>query len=303
MKKSYLWVIIVIMASLLSIQSVLAVPAWKTQPTTPTTSPTTPITTAAPTSNVPPQITSISLEPDPVNFDGKIKCSVTPFDANGDTVTITYQWTSTGRCNLSKIQGNVVDLSTSECESDGDVITCVATPSDSKVKGIASQDSVIIESKSINWEMIGVILVILGGLVTWFISRLVRGKTAKYMTDIDGAYNKYRMNTNKCEAELTHLREKIESDFKNGKLNDQGLAILEKRIEKYSRELRSSIIDGRFELPNDLHGSIKKMLADGVITKDEYAHFKDALKKTSLGSSDKAELKKLMKRWKESDKK
>lgn len=123
------------------------------------------------------------------------------------------------------------------------------------------------------------------------------------MTDIDKAYQKYKQNTNKCEAELTNLREKINDDFKKGKLTDQALSILEKRIDKYSRELRSNIIDSRFDLPKNIHNDIRNMLADGVITKDEYSHFRKVIGKANLGAGEKAELNRIMKRWKDFDKK
>lgn len=181
--------------------------------------------------------------------------------------------------------------------------TTPTAPVEPQVIYVNQTVAVPVEDEGINWEMIGVIIVIIAGIVGWIISRLVRGKTAKYMSEIDGVYRKYNKNTNRCEAELTNLREKIDNDFKKGKLTDQALGILEKRIEKYSRELRSDIIGSKFQLPSDLSGNIKKMLADGVITKEEYSHFKDVLGKANMGSKEKEELNNLMKKWKDSDKK
>ncbi|MFC1754290.1 hypothetical protein ACFL96_13020 [Thermoproteota archaeon] len=160
-----------------------------------------------------------------------------------------------------------------------------------------------VQDNGVNWEMIGVIIIILGGIVGWIITRFMRGKTAKYMSEIDKAYRQYNKNVNKCEAELTHLREKVENDFKRGKLNDQGLAILEKRIDKYSKDLRSDIIRKRFDLPPGLDKSIKGMLSDGVITKQEYNNFKKMMNKSKLDSKEKEELRRLMNRWKIEDKK
>ena len=306
MKKLILLMVLVLV---LSMQFAAAAPPWKktkeptTSPTTSTTTATTSTTTAAGSANVPPQITSISLKPDPVDIDGTLKCSVAAYDGNGDTVRLSYQWSTTGSYSFGNTTASTLDLSKVEGEAEGDVITCVATPNDGKVRGISGQESVTISKGRVNWEMIAVVLAVIGAIAGWLISRRVRGKTAKYMSEIDKVYRTHNKNTNKCEAELTNIRDKIEDDFKKGKLTDQALSILEKRIEKYSRELRSDIIDKQFALPQELGKKVKHMLSDGVITKDEYAHFKDILAKAELGGKDKEELQSLMKKWKEKDKK
>lgn len=293
-------VLLCLMAVILVIcfQSAIAAPPWKKTTTTPTTPAT---TTTAPATNVPPQITSISLKPDPVNIDGTVKCSVTPFDSNGDSVKVSYRWTSTGKCNLSRITSNAVDFSTTDCEEEGDIITCIAIPNDGKINGISAQESTTVSSKSFNWEMFGVILAVIGAIIGWLISRRIRGKTAKYMSEIDGVYRSYNKNANKCEAELANLREQIENDFKKGKINDQSLAILDARIEKYAQQLRSDIVDKRAELPDDLKKKIKNMLSDGIITKEEYNHFKNIMGKSQMDAKDKEEINRIMKKWKDED--
>lgn len=174
------------------------------------------------------------------------------------------------------------------------------------VEKVIIQNNTIVQQPSqkggINWEMIGVITAIVGVVVGWLISRKVRGKTATYMSEIDKVYGSYSKNSNKCEAELANLREKIESDFKKGKINDQSLALLEARIDKYSEKLRTEIIDKGFKLPPDLSRKIKHMLSDGIITKEEHEHFLEALKEGhDLSKADEERLKDLMKRWKKED--
>ena len=154
-----------------------------------------------------------------------------------------------------------------------------------------------------NWvQILGGLLAVIVALIGWYFSRRARGKTAQYMTEIDKVYYKHNKNTNKCEAELTAIKETIEEDFKNGKINDQSLAILDKRIDKYAKELRSGIIGKKFtSLPEDMGKTIKHMLSDGVITKEEYDHFSKALKGSKMSSKDKEELDQLMKKWKKED--
>lgn len=153
-----------------------------------------------------------------------------------------------------------------------------------------------------DWNFIAVVLAVIGALVGWLISRRVRGKTAKYMSEIDRVYRSSNTSTNKCEAKLVGIRDQIEDDFKKGKINDQSLALLESRIDKYTRELRSGIVDRTTGIPTDLNKKIKHMLSDGVITKEEYAHFEEIVKKENMGASDKEEIRNLMKKWKDEDK-
>ena len=174
------------------------------------------------------------------------------------------------------------------------------------VEKVIIQNNTIVQQppqqSDVNWEMIGVITAIVGVVIGWLISRKVRGKTATYMNEIDKVYRTYNKNANKCEAELTNLRDKLEDDFKKGKINDQSLAMLEARIDKYSERLRTEIIDKGFKLPPDLNKKIKHMLSDGIITKEEHEHFLEALKEGhGLSKSDEERLKDLMKRWKKED--
>ncbi|MCX8147182.1 MAG: hypothetical protein N3D84_01810 [Candidatus Woesearchaeota archaeon] len=153
-----------------------------------------------------------------------------------------------------------------------------------------------------DWEFIGLVVVIISAIGGWIISRIMRSKTAKYMAEIDKIYNTYNLNANKCEAELVALREKIENDFKKGKINDQGLSLLESKIDKHLKSLRSDIVKRRFLLPDNLKKLVKEMLADGIITKEEYKHFKQILNKAELSAKDKEDLNRLMHKWKEEDK-
>jgi len=152
-----------------------------------------------------------------------------------------------------------------------------------------------------DWNFLAVAIAVVGTIGGWLISRKIRGKTAKYMTEIDKVYGSYSKNANKCEAELANLKEKIEEDFKKGKINDQALSILDARIDKYAKELRSDIVDKKVSAPKELKKNIKHMLSDGKITKEEYEHFRDILAKTQMGAKDKEEIKGLMKKWKDED--
>jgi len=154
-----------------------------------------------------------------------------------------------------------------------------------------------------NWaQILGGILAVAAAVVGWYLSRRIRGKTATYMTEIDKVYREHNKNANKCEAHLADIREKIEEDFKKGKINDQSFSLLESRMDKYAQQLRSDIVSKRFELPEEMKKDVKHMLSDGIITKEEYDHFIEISTKSSMTSKDKQELQQLMKKWKEEDK-
>ncbi|MFO8016423.1 MAG: SHOCT domain-containing protein [Candidatus Woesearchaeota archaeon] len=164
-------------------------------------------------------------------------------------------------------------------------------------------DTTLPDEGGINWEMVGVIVAIIGIFGGWLLSRRVRGKTARYMGEIDRAYKENKEDPQKGEKRLSELRERIEEDFKKGKLNDQTLALLESRLDKYSEKLRTSIIESDMQLPPDIQKKIKHMLSDGVITKEEYDHFLKMMNEEhGMSKGDEQKLKQLMKRWKGEDK-
>ncbi|MFA5175812.1 MAG: tandem-95 repeat protein [Candidatus Nanoarchaeia archaeon] len=82
--------------------------------------------------NNPPTITSVSLSPDSVLIDGTLTCNViySNPDVDGDPVTLTYAWTTTGAYSLAAFTGSTLDLSLVAGEVVGNVITCTATAND-----------------------------------------------------------------------------------------------------------------------------------------------------------------------------
>ncbi len=155
--------------------------------------------------------------------------------------------------------------------------------------------------EGLNWEMIAVVIAVIGTIIGWFISRRMRSKTARYLTEIDNIYKQKKSNPPACQKGLENMRQKIDEEFKKGRINDQALSILEKRIDKYSGELKRGIIDSRFTLPKDLDRKVKHMLSDGIITSDEYKNLKNILKKSEMSEDEKEKLRSLMERWKQKE--
>ncbi|RMF90490.1 MAG: hypothetical protein D6733_03675 [Methanobacteriota archaeon] len=156
-----------------------------------------------------------------------------------------------------------------------------------------------------NWEAIGVFLVVAGSVGGWFLSRRKRGRVKRLIDEIDTVYSNFKMKSRRCEAELYRLKDLILEEFKNGRIDDNSYAILDRRIEDYLREIREQIVNERFGgIPQQLRASLRAMMEDGEISEKDYTTLQRLLKDaTGVKESDKEELRELFERWKKEDQK
>lgn len=156
----------------------------------------------------------------------------------------------------------------------------------------------------IDWNQMGVFaaLAIVGS--GYFITRRRYGRAAKLMREIDVVYNSYKMQEKQCEAEMHNLKEKILEQFKKGKITDESFSILEDRIKDYIKELREQKVHGEWKehLPHTAKDMLRDMLEDGKISDAEYKRFLKHLAKPSVKIHKEAELRQLIKKWREEDK-
>jgi hypothetical protein len=166
-------------------------------------------------------------------------------------------------------------------------------------------DQPMAQPQETNWEAIGVILIVVGGATGWFLSRRKRGRVKKLIDDIDTVYSSFKMKSRRCEAELYRLKDMILDEFKNGRIDDNSYAILDKRIEDYLREVREQIVNERFGgIPGQLRDSLKTMMEDGEISEKDYTTLQRLLKDASgVKEKDKEELRELFETWKKEDQK
>ena len=88
--------------------------------------------------NTPPEITSVSITPNPPALQDTLVCNVSSSDIDNDFVNISYQWF---------INGNLQSSSTNSLEGpfqQNDTISCEATPDDGDDLGTMMSDSVTI---------------------------------------------------------------------------------------------------------------------------------------------------------------
>jgi len=89
--------------------------------------------------NNPPEVSSVTLSPDPVFTNDVISVSATTSDADGDSVTLSYAWLLDG--NYLSETGNTLDGSS--WFDKGDVIQVEVTPNDGDVNGNTSTSNTI----------------------------------------------------------------------------------------------------------------------------------------------------------------
>jgi len=150
------------------------------------------------------------------------------------------------------------------------------------------------------------IVAAMGSVGGWVVSK--RRKSAqqrqlqKTIDDIDAVYTRFKMNARRCEAELYRLKEVILDQLKRGKLAKESYEVLDKRLESYMKEVEERLIDERFGgFPTKLKNTLYRMVREGEISEQDF----DSMERLILGVSelpdaDRAELKDLLRRWRDS---
>ncbi len=121
----------------------------------------------------------------------------------------------------------------------------------------------------------------------------------KLIDEIDVVYARFKMNARRCEAELYRLKDMITADFKEGKLEEQNYAVLDRRLDSYMKEIQDRILDeslGNFS--SKLRDTIRALIERGEVDEYEFAAIeKIILTSTELSEADRARLKDSLERW------
>lgn len=154
---------------------------------------------------------------------------------------------------------------------------------------------------------LGVVFAILAVVVAisgfTFAGRRKRRSISKHMNEIDNTYSEYKMKAKRCEAELYRLKDIIDDELKNAKLDDSAYALLVGRIEEYMVEIQKQIVNEKFGgLPGTLKNELFRMMEDGEITDQELDTFQKLIGRSEdLSSSDKDSLLAQVKDFKKQD--
>lgn len=135
-----------------------------------------------------------------------------------------------------------------------------------------------------------------------FASKRKQRSISKYINQIDDTYSEYKMKAKRCEAELYRLRDIVDDELKNGKLDDSAYSLLMQRIENYMIEIQKQIVNEKFGgLPASMKNEMFKMMEDGEIAEKEFEAMQTLIKRSELSSSDQDSLLKTIKEFKHQD--
>lgn len=93
-------------------------------------------------------------------------------------------------------------------------------------------------SSLFSWEALGVIIPIAMAVGGWYFFKQRKGKLKDYFEKIDDTYGKFKTEGNRCEVELHTLKQTIEHELKEGKVEEGTYQLLAARIERYLKEVR-----------------------------------------------------------------
>jgi hypothetical protein len=135
-----------------------------------------------------------------------------------------------------------------------------------------------------------------------FATRRKQRSISKYINQIDDTYSEYKMKAKRCEAELYRLRDIIDDQLKEGKLDDSAYRLLMQRIENYMVEIQKQIVNEKFGgLPASMKDEMFKMMEDGEITEKEFEAMQTLIKRSELSSTDQDSLLQTIKEFKHQD--
>jgi hypothetical protein len=106
------------------------------------------------------------------------------------------------------------------------------------------------------------------------------------------------------DARFDELEDRINDEFREGKIEDLHFLMLQELIATRRSEIRKAEVTQKFEmLPEGIMLELDEMLQDGKISRDEYEGFVTTISKTkTLTEAEKKELSNMIERWKLEDK-
>jgi hypothetical protein len=121
------------------------------------------------------------------------------------------------------------------------------------------------------------------------------------INEIDDIYMRFKMNTRRCEAELYRFKDVVNTDLKEGNLEEGSFSILDKRLDMYMNEIQERIIDESLgSFPAKLRELLVQMTEKHEVDEYEFnAIEKIILTSKELSDTDRVRLKESLSRWKE----
>jgi len=144
--------------------------------------------------------------------------------------------------------------------------------------------------------LLGILALILAATGFTFAAKRKQRSIAKYINEIDNTYSEFKMKSKRCEAELYRLRDIVDEQLKNGKLDEGAYQLLMNRIEGYMVEVQKQIVNEKFGgLPENLKNELFNMMESGDISEKEYEKFQTLINKSELSGNEQSTLLKTVK--------
>lgn len=134
-----------------------------------------------------------------------------------------------------------------------------------------------------NYVALGVTMVGMGAgsVYTTFRKRKKIARLSTYITSVEEIYSKNKNDPRRCEDLLGDIRDKVIQENIMRQIDEHEFNILERKIDDYLKRIRTSTIQDEFRgMPMDVSSTIKDILDDGVVTKDEVSKLKETLAKS-----------------------
>lgn len=139
------------------------------------------------------------------------------------------------------------------------------------------------ENQNVTFFIIGLAVTLFGGFVGFLRLRHRLRILQRELERINRTYEQTRARVAECERALVERRAYAHVLLQDGKIDEAKFAVLEKRIDELLRNLRTGVLDDRFDfLPRGMARRLEQMLGDGRITAWEREHFLVALRADNL---------------------
>ncbi len=139
------------------------------------------------------------------------------------------------------------------------------------------------ENQGRTFFIIGIVLTLIGALYGLARIRRSRATLDRELRAIEQVYITNREDPSRLEPALAERKQHVRGRLSDGRIDQAGFLLLEKRIDELGRGQRPEAIDqGLRFLPLSLVETLRAMLTDGRVTEWERRHFIDAIEKDGL---------------------
>lgn len=159
------------------------------------------------------------------------------------------------------------------------------------------------DNQNLTFFAIGATMTVLGALFGFMRLRRGRGILHREMDALNAAYEGTQANPATCELVLSERRARAHVLFREGRLDEARFGVLERRIEHLQRQVRTAVLDERFDfLPRGIARKLEQLLADGTVTAWESKAFEAILRtERLLTASQKEQVRRLVAGWSQRD--